>query len=150
MGELVLVLGMVAIICGTVGLCVLAALWMDSHRKIALKREEENGKVQIEREKNERILAVEQMKLEKAQLSNEKSQMYVNRDIVQAQIEAGVLGKEEDSGLSGIIQQILPVLAQNPELMGKLSALLGRGTPSGGGAGTPENFLSSNLPGHNQ
>ena len=150
MGELILALGMVAIICGTIGLCVLVGFWMYNHNKIALKREEENGKVLIEREKNERVLAVEQMKLEKAQLANEKANLYVNRDIAQAQIEAGVLGKEEDTGLSGIFQQLLPVLAQNPELMGKLSAFLGRGTQSGGGAGTPENFLPSDLPGHNQ
>lgn len=150
MGELTIILGIVAVICGTLLLLAFTLIFCNNKKEVSLKREEETAKVLIEREKNERVLEVERMKLERAQLANEKSQMYVNRDITQAQIEAGILGnQQEEDGLSGLIQQVLPLLAQNPDLMGKLGSLLGRGTQTtGGDAGNPATFPGNN-PGNN-
>ena len=152
MGELVLILGTAVVICATLVTLVLLVLVSNNRKELALKRAEQDAQIQIEREKNERILESERMKLERMQLSNEKAQLYVNRDITQAQIEAGVLGnQEEDNGIVGLIQQVMPVLAQNPELLGKLGGLLGRGTQTGGDAGTPATFpAGTDIPGNNQ
>ena len=152
MGDLTIILGIVAVICATLLLLAFLVIFCNNKKEIALKQAEENGKVLIEREKNERVLEVERMKLERAQLANEKSQLYVNRDIAQAQIEAGILGnQQEEDGFSGLIQQVLPILAQNPELLGKLSGFLGHGSPlSGGDAGTPAAFPAGTIPGASQ
>lgn len=152
MGELVLILGTAVVICATLVTLVLLVLVSNNRKELALKRAEQDAQIQIEREKNERILESERMKLERMQLSNEKAQLYVNRDITQAQIEAGVLGnQEDDNGIAGLIQQVAPLLAQYPELLDKLGGLLGRGTQTGGDAGTPATFLAgTDIPGNNQ
>ena len=152
MGEPILILGTVFCICATLVFLAVFVLVSNNRKEIAMKRAEKEAEILIEREKNERILESERMKLEGRQLSNDKAQMYVNRDIVQAQIEAGILGnQEEDNGIAGLIQQVMPLLAQNPELLGKLGGLLGRGTQTGGDAGTPATFpAGTDIPGDNQ
>lgn len=154
MGELIYILGTAVVVCATLITLVLLVLICNNRKELALKQAEKDAEIQIEREKNERILEAERIKLESRQLANDKAQMYVNRDIVQAQIEAGVLGnQEEDNGFAVILQQVLPLVAQNPELMEKLSGLLGRGSASGGGAANPATFPAvsgSGLPGDNQ
>lgn len=153
MGEPILILGTVFCICATLVFLAVFVLVSNNRKEIAMKRAEKEAEILIEREKNERILESERMKLEGRQLSNDKAQMYVNRDIVQAQIEAGVLGNQEDDGFVGLLQQLAPLVAQNPELMSKLGSFLGRGTQTGGDAGTPATFPAAStgtVPGNNQ
>lgn len=137
MGEAVLLALIIAgVVCFTI--CVCFIVYMTIRRSTDLEKE---------RQKNERIIAVEELKNERARLSNEKSAIYANRDMINAQLEAGVLGsdKEEEGGLSSIITQVLPLVMQNPELVGKLRGFLGNTTPSspavGGEAGVnPASF----------
>lgn len=83
---------------------------------------------------NERIIAVEELKTEKARLANDKAAIYANRDLTAAQIEAGVFGNarantsEDEGGLGDIMKYALPFLAQ----MGANK------TPAGGGE-APQN-----------
>lgn len=117
MGEAVLLVLIIAgVISVTFCICFVAMLLI---RK--------STEIEKEREKSERIIHVEELKNERARLSNEKSAIYANRDMVNAQLEAGVLGndKGEEDGVSALISQVLPFVLQNPELSSKLQGIFG-------------------------
>lgn len=128
MGEaLLLVMVIAGVICLTVCVCFVAFLMV--RRSTELEKE---------RQKNERIITVEELKNERTRLSNEKSAIYANRDMITAQLEAGVLGgndKEDDGGINSLLTQVLPLIMQNPELMNKIRGFFGNDTTSSASVG---------------
>ncbi|HJJ48180.1 MAG TPA: hypothetical protein O0X39_04195 [Methanocorpusculum sp.] len=149
MGETVVILIITGLICAAVCVCFMGFFLIRKSSEVAQKKAELEKDILIEREKNERILAVEELKNERSRLSNEKTAIYANRDMVAAQLEAGVLGQqqEEEGGIEGLIKNIAPLLLQNPDILKNLN--LGNlftknnqvpvqaPVPSGGGAVNP-------------
>jgi len=122
--DLIVTFGILGFVCITVlvGLLLVLLMWRSS-------------RVAVEKEKTDRILQTEELKLERTRLTNEKSAIYANRDIVSAQLEAGILGNasgkntdDDESGLGGILKNVLPLLMQNPEMLSKLTGFLRPGS----------------------
>jgi len=120
--ELIVTFGTLGFVCITVlvGLLLVLLMWRSS-------------RVAVEKEKTDRILQTEELKLERTRLTNEKSAIYANRDIVSAQLEAGILGNAsgkntDDDGFGGILKNVLPLLMQNPEMLSKLTGFLRPGS----------------------
>ena len=119
-----LILGGLLCVCLIVGFVVCFCVWIFSKR-------EQNAALEAEKEKTNRILKVEEQKTERARLSNEKTAIYARRDLVNAEIEAGLLSKREEEpaeeeglDLGQIASMVLPLLQKNPEFLG---SFLGRG-----------------------
>ena len=118
-----------------VGFVVCFCVWIFSKREqnaaLEAEKEETNRILKVEEQKTNRILKVEEQKTERARLSNEKTAIYARRDLVNAEIEAGLLSKREEEpaeeeglDLGQIASMVLPLLQKNPEFLG---SFLGRG-----------------------
>ena len=123
--SVLIVFGILGAVCITL---VVSLVLILSFRKSSI--------IAVEQERTDRDLRKEEATTERERLRSEKTAMYVNRDIVSAQLEAGMLGQskattgEDESGLSAILKNALPLLMQNPELLTKVSGLLRPGAVS--------------------
>ena len=133
-------------VCITAVCCLVVLLTFRKSSVVAVEQAKTAGALAIEQEKSDRYLREEEMKTERERIRADKTGMYVNRDIVNAQLEAGVLGNAQadtsgDEGvLGGILKNVLPLLMQNPEMLSKLTGFLHpepKATPAPGGEVPP-------------
>lgn len=130
MGESVLVFGIVGAVCVTALFCLIVLLSFRKSSVVAVEQAKTAGALAIEQEKTDRYLKEEELKTERERIRADKTGMYVNRDIVSAQLEAGMLGNAsaDEGGLASILKNVLPLLMQNPEILSKLTGFLRPGS----------------------
>jgi len=145
--SVLIVLGIVGAVCITAVCCLIILLTFRKSSVVAVEQAKTAGALAVEQEKTDRYLREEELKTERERIRADKTGMYVNRDIVSAQLEAGMLGNaqakntaDDEGGLGGILKNVLPLLMQNPEILSKLTGFLRPGStvaPASGGEVPP-------------
>lgn len=145
--SVLMVFGIAGAVCITSLCCLIILLSFRKSSIVAVEQAKNAGALAIEQEKTDRYLKEEELKTERERIRADKTGMYVNRDIVSAQLEAGILGNasakntdDDEGGLGGILKNVLPLLMQNPEILSKLTGLLRPGStaaPASGGEVPP-------------